>query len=877
MFTLRLFGGALIEAPDGPLGGPVAQRRQLALLAFLSLQEQRRARRDRLLATLWPEADTDRARHSLADAIYVIRRALGERALTSKGDDVLLDAELLLSDVAAFDAAIARGDLEAAVADYRGPLLDAFHLPGAPDFEHWLDVQRTHYEEVFLRALEDLALRAQAMDAWPEAVQWWRRAAVQQPHNTRVALGLMHAMARAGDRAGAIRQGSVHAVLLKEEFGVEPDPELTALMRELRNGLGVPSSGSSTSEPEGGRLAHVSDPHGDVRPLGDTASVRPGAPAPDPTGTGNGPLAPPSLPFRAPPLVRTRRRRRLQVSIAIIVGVTIMAGVYMARAGAAARELDANRVVVIPFLNRTGDASLNVVGFMAADGITRALLHAGLADVVVPLDGVNASQLAPRAIAAQTGAGTVIWGAFYLHGTSLEFQAQVLDARRGQVEAALAPVVGSRTSPTAAIEQLQHRTLAALSARRQLRPGLNPIRDMGYATPSYAAYHAYWTGMDRFFVYDMDGAAEHLKAAYGLDTAFLAALIFAGVAHLNMGEGAAADSLAGILNARAERLTRAERFQADWLTAKSRGDQSEAYRAAQVLAELLPRSPWKYQAGRDALVMHRPHETLAHLAALDTAQGWVPQWPGYWQVHSGALHVLGRHAEELAVVRQGRNRLGSASALRMLTYEARALAASGHLDELDAVLDVILTLGPTRTASPGGTVRNVALELIAHGHDPHAAAAVFDRAIAWYLARPADEQQRWAVPLAETLYAAGHFEEAEAHFRALASLDPNALAVRGHLGMLAARRGDREAVREIQDWLRAGQDGSPAARRTRLVWRARIAAQMGVPGQLDQITRALELLREAGPGFGAFDAHRDPAFAALRQHRAFRELIRPQG
>jgi hypothetical protein len=59
MFQLGLLGGVQIVGPAGPIGGRVAQRRQLALLSFLALQN-RPTSRDRLLAVFWPENDTER-------------------------------------------------------------------------------------------------------------------------------------------------------------------------------------------------------------------------------------------------------------------------------------------------------------------------------------------------------------------------------------------------------------------------------------------------------------------------------------------------------------------------------------------------------------------------------------------------------------------------------------------------------------------------------------------------------------------------------------------------------------------------------------------------------------------------------------------------
>jgi hypothetical protein len=51
---------------------------------------ERPTSRDKLLALLWPDQDAERARHNLADAVYLIRKALGEESVLSLGDDLLI-------------------------------------------------------------------------------------------------------------------------------------------------------------------------------------------------------------------------------------------------------------------------------------------------------------------------------------------------------------------------------------------------------------------------------------------------------------------------------------------------------------------------------------------------------------------------------------------------------------------------------------------------------------------------------------------------------------------------------------------------------------------------------------------------------------------
>lgn len=90
MFSLRLFGGASLEGPDGALTGRATQRHRVALLALVATAGNEGVSRDKLIAYLWPELDADRARHLLSNCLYVLRQALGEATLVSSTDAVRL-------------------------------------------------------------------------------------------------------------------------------------------------------------------------------------------------------------------------------------------------------------------------------------------------------------------------------------------------------------------------------------------------------------------------------------------------------------------------------------------------------------------------------------------------------------------------------------------------------------------------------------------------------------------------------------------------------------------------------------------------------------------------------------------------------------------
>src|SRR5688572_2660772 len=94
MLMLRLLGNATIQDDNSNLSGRAVQPRRLALLALLALAPRRAVSRDKLLAFLWPESDTEQGRHLLSVAVYELRKAIGDTVIHTARDEVSLSTEL---------------------------------------------------------------------------------------------------------------------------------------------------------------------------------------------------------------------------------------------------------------------------------------------------------------------------------------------------------------------------------------------------------------------------------------------------------------------------------------------------------------------------------------------------------------------------------------------------------------------------------------------------------------------------------------------------------------------------------------------------------------------------------------------------------------
>src|SRR5919201_3317520 len=219
------------------------RRKTLALLAYLGAESGLHARAA-LAALLWPETAGGDARSSLRTTLVDLRQVLGESALTATREagglapSVALNLDLQTLRQAqglarALDGAPGlRAQVEQAVALYRGPFLGGLDVPDAPEFETWLEGQRTHWLGVAVELMERLAtLQADAGDVG--AVQGTlERWVALEPGEERAWQRLLALCLERGDMVGARRSWAACRQALAD-LDAEPGGALQALAARL--------------------------------------------------------------------------------------------------------------------------------------------------------------------------------------------------------------------------------------------------------------------------------------------------------------------------------------------------------------------------------------------------------------------------------------------------------------------------------------------------------------------------------------------------------------------------------------------------------------------------------------------------------------------
>jgi DNA-binding SARP family transcriptional activator len=235
MIQLRVLGPLEILVDGEPAPPRLRWRKHAALLAYLALRGARPHARDRLIALLWPDKPDTDARHSLNEAVRVIRRAAGPDAIVSGVGDLRLLPGFVETDADELARQLRRGATSTAAQLIRGPFLDGFALGDSNEFEQWLDTERRAWQAPMLRALESASREEWHRGNAGAAADLARRAVALDPASEVATQRLMEALALAGDRAGAL---AAHAELegALQELGAVPGPAVRRLAGLIRAG-----------------------------------------------------------------------------------------------------------------------------------------------------------------------------------------------------------------------------------------------------------------------------------------------------------------------------------------------------------------------------------------------------------------------------------------------------------------------------------------------------------------------------------------------------------------------------------------------------------------------------------------------------------------
>jgi len=875
-YRLRLLGRLSLEDGPGLTEGAATRRRSLALLAVLAAAGDRGIPRDRLLLYLWPESDTKRARNSLHQTLYAIRRQLGQDTILVGVPNLQLNPAYFSCDLWDFHAALARDDLEQAIACYDGPFLDGFSLPDLPEFEQWMEEERAQLARRYADALEASAGRASREGRHRLAVERWEVLAQLDPLDSRRALGLMRALAADGKRTRALEYAREHAERVRRELGTAPDAAVDALVEELRARPSLPvdvaaASDSTLPPPEASASAQ------------DTVEQAAFASVPDPVP------APPQAPAGSRRRGFSKRAYKAALLVLVVADIAAIGTWLWTRRPRPNPAPNPALVAVFPFTVE-GSSEVQYLGPGMVDLLSTNLEGAGEIRSVDPqallgrLGRTGEPVRTPEEaedVAEQFGAGLYLLGNVVESGGQIHVRAALYKSDQGPDPVATAAVEGESSNLFGMVDRL---TAMLLAQGREPRERLAQVA--ATTTGSLDALKSYLAGERELRAGHYAPAMEAFQSAIALDSAFSLAHYRLSIAAEWSGQDSLARAAAETASRFDGRLSEHDRRLVRALVARRTGALGQA---ETLLRQVVDNYPDDLEAwlqlgqllfqgnplrGRSAAEARIPfehvlaldpdnEEALVHLARIASIEGNRPALDSLMR----RLLALGPDADVLETRAFRAFALGDRDAWKRVTREmlknppdvprVTALQVATYLDDLDGAEQFAKLLLSPRYSDD---VRGMAYRLLAR------IAVARGR---WSVARVQLDSAKRFDPVAElelrSLLASLSFlplsrEELQAVRAEVAGWEPARGAAEsshsaGHLGLhpyirlyrlglLDARLGDTvEALREAQRLDRAAdaQTGlkSGALRTFAASVRAHVAGESGRPADgLAELDRA---------------------------------------
>ena len=233
-FVVRLGGARIEDALPGAKG-------QL-LFGYLVLNRHRRIDREQLLNAVYGEEAAPDHHPRLSVLLSKLRRVVGPELLAGRSQldvvlprDAFVDVEAALEALHRAESHVAHGEW----AEAWGPSGIAYHVASRPLLQGhdqpWLDEWRRRLGDVRLRGLECFAAARLGLGGptLPQAEECGRRLIELAPYRETGYRILMEALERRGNVAEALRVYDRLRVLLRDELGAAPSPEVQLVHRRL--------------------------------------------------------------------------------------------------------------------------------------------------------------------------------------------------------------------------------------------------------------------------------------------------------------------------------------------------------------------------------------------------------------------------------------------------------------------------------------------------------------------------------------------------------------------------------------------------------------------------------------------------------------------
>jgi len=231
LVTLGRF--AVLDGNGKPVN--LSTRKQAVLLAYLALQPDGICGREVLATAFWGDCDEARARHSLSQALYDLKRSLGPQVVRSDSRCVWIPKGMVTVDASEVLRLADERSPEAALAIdrlYQGDLLHGMELD-QEGFDTWLGAERERLRCAAHRTIGALLAKNGPPLDEDELLRVSRALLKVEPFDERAHCRIMETYARQGRKQMAVAHFNRLVADLDRELDLRPSAQLVSAYEAL--------------------------------------------------------------------------------------------------------------------------------------------------------------------------------------------------------------------------------------------------------------------------------------------------------------------------------------------------------------------------------------------------------------------------------------------------------------------------------------------------------------------------------------------------------------------------------------------------------------------------------------------------------------------
>ena len=250
MIRCRVLGPVEVDVDGGTAPAELLWRKHLALLLYLARSPRQTRTREHLTGLLWPDKKESAARHSLNEALRILRRTAGEDAIDTSAGKVRLTSGVVRLDCEDLEEHLTRGAWAEASALVAGDFVEGFSLPDSGAFEDWLATERRSLRERSLAALLGWSEALLRQGDAPGSLRAAERGALIDPLSDSALRARMSALRVQGEIARAMETWEDFCARVRDQLGTEPSRETRAFAERIGTSRGPRVTACKSSGPE---------------------------------------------------------------------------------------------------------------------------------------------------------------------------------------------------------------------------------------------------------------------------------------------------------------------------------------------------------------------------------------------------------------------------------------------------------------------------------------------------------------------------------------------------------------------------------------------------------------------------------------------------